>query len=301
VRQRLEAILSEALAQLLEAPSVHVIELLGYKLAKSFDQAKGEGWLKEFRAICQAHPLSKIVLEDPYSRRAFEKPRGYAGDAIMLDYIYKPAKSDRPSLGAIIHEATTGLSTAKSILWRRDYLSRQICVVMNRCAQAARVLSVASGHMRELDAVTASTNCREIEIWAFDQDKASLDECVRSYPEFLIRKINQSISHLFKGETPAENLDLIYTAGLCDYLTDRTLVALLRKLHSCLGPSGLLVISNFTPDSDGRGFMEGMMDWSLVYRDESNLVRIAEEALPGAVREVFRDEPGNVAYVEVAK
>ena len=31
-------------------------------------------------------PIFALCQEDPYTRRAFEKPRGYAGDAVMLDF-----------------------------------------------------------------------------------------------------------------------------------------------------------------------------------------------------------------------
>src|SRR5271168_204118 len=62
-----------------------------------------------------------------------------------------------------------------------------------------RVLSVASGHLRELDIVSTATSNRNVEILALDQDKDSLDEAVQSYPEFAIRPLNHSISHLFKS------------------------------------------------------------------------------------------------------
>src|SRR4030095_15894931 len=32
--------------------------------------------------------LGDLLYQDPLTRRAFHQPRGYAGDAIMMDYIY---------------------------------------------------------------------------------------------------------------------------------------------------------------------------------------------------------------------
>src|ERR1700730_8656601 len=40
----------------------------------------------EFVGMCLAHPLRELVHQDPFTYRTFSKPRGYAGDAVMLDY-----------------------------------------------------------------------------------------------------------------------------------------------------------------------------------------------------------------------
>jgi len=34
------------------------------------------------------HPIALYVHADPFTYRAFTKPRGHAGDAVMMDYIY---------------------------------------------------------------------------------------------------------------------------------------------------------------------------------------------------------------------
>src|SRR5262245_58416888 len=39
-------------------------------------------------ATCRRHPLVHLVHQDPFTYRAFNKPRGYAGDAPMMDFIY---------------------------------------------------------------------------------------------------------------------------------------------------------------------------------------------------------------------
>ena len=55
------------------------------------------------REQIQSHPVRALIHEDPMTRRSFEKPRGYAGDAVLLDYIYgEPvAGAERPSKRAV--------------------------------------------------------------------------------------------------------------------------------------------------------------------------------------------------------
>src|SRR5688500_18766448 len=34
------------------------------------------------------HAVFNLLLEDPHTSRAYWKPRGYAGDAVMMDFMY---------------------------------------------------------------------------------------------------------------------------------------------------------------------------------------------------------------------
>src|SRR5579871_6499939 len=60
---------------------------------------------------CRQHPLCKTIHEDPFTGRAFSKPRGYAGDAELIDLIYGPEERwDEPegtALGLDIYRYTT--------------------------------------------------------------------------------------------------------------------------------------------------------------------------------------------------
>jgi extracellular factor (EF) 3-hydroxypalmitic acid methyl ester biosynthesis protein len=64
-----------------------------------------------------------------------------------------------------------------------------------------------------------------------------------------------------------------------------------------LTPSGRLIIGNYAPENYGRGYMEGMMGWSLLYRSEAEMEALLQSK--GEYR-VYRDEPGNVVYLEVS-
>jgi len=67
-------------------------------------------WKELIQEYCQTHSLKELLLQDPFTRRAFEKPRRYAGDAIMLDYIYaadgsmnSPSFENETEFGRWIH------------------------------------------------------------------------------------------------------------------------------------------------------------------------------------------------------
>lgn len=295
-------ILSKTLTKIHQSPEIQEIDKFSHYLAGLYDAAKKNEELPMLKDVCQRHPIAEVFLEDPYVRRAFEKPRGYAGDAVMLDYIYRrPDRLDASPLGRAIHAATTELPNAKSILWRRDYFARQLRKVAEGGGKA-RILSVASGHMRELDGLNAH-KMKNVEIWALDQDDLSIAECTRCYSDLNILPVAEPISYLFRSRRKSDlgGFDLIYSAGLSDYLSDKVLAALIIKLYHHLNRGASMVIGNFTPDSHGRGFMECFMDWTLIYRDEADLLGIAGRALPLAPCRTFRDYPGNVAYLEILK
>jgi extracellular factor (EF) 3-hydroxypalmitic acid methyl ester biosynthesis protein len=276
----------------LKAPCVGTLKEMVQELDRLHDIAAQSGALPEFRKACQAHPLHRLVLHDPYTERAFRKPRGYAGDAVMLDYIYRPGRVELAGTAEVVHSLTTRSSPAESILWRRDRLGDEISKIVNR-ARSARILSVASGHLRELDVVRARVNHRNFAIVALDQDRDSLQEAINSNTDFNITPVDKSISHILKGDDSSK-YDLIYSAGLFDYLEAKLASALLSQLLTMLSPSGKLLLGNYAPEIYGRGYMEGMMSWSLLYRNEADL-----EALDTS-RNVYRDEPGNVVYVDIS-
>jgi extracellular factor (EF) 3-hydroxypalmitic acid methyl ester biosynthesis protein len=275
------------------------IDFLARRLGEIFDLAVADDHLLIFKAICKSHPMAQLVLEDPYARRAVEKPRGYAGDAVMLDYIYRPHRIAASPIGLAMHQATTGLSSAKSILWRRDHLAGQMASAMERVSPT-RVLAVASGHMRELDFISPLQNRAALEITAVDLDQASLKECLQSYPGIDIRPIHSSAVTIRRAKLP-ETFHLVYCAGLFDYLNEATAEFVLAQLYRQLLPAGLLCVANFTPENHGRGFMEGFMDWSLILRNEQDMARIAKSAAPGCALSVFRDPYGNIVYLEMRK
>jgi extracellular factor (EF) 3-hydroxypalmitic acid methyl ester biosynthesis protein len=295
ITEGLPSVLDRYLQRLNNAPCVTVVEEMIRELGVFYDSAARSGSLDQFRDACQGHPLHKIALEDPFTERAFSKPRGYAGDAVMLDYIYRPRTLALSEVGAAINSTATSVSTAKSILWRRDHLGAEIATTVRR-TRGARILSVASGHLRELDVVRTMIEQRDFEIVALDQDGESLQEAVNSNPDFNINPVNKSISYLFKRQDYSK-YDLIYSAGLFDYLPAKTAAGLIERLLGMLAPSGRLIVGNFAPENCGRGYMEGMAEWSLLYRSEAEL-----QALLPSTKEfrVYRDEPGNVAYLEVS-
>jgi hypothetical protein len=44
--------------------------------------------LPAIRTIARCHPVFALCHLDPYTKRASTTPWGYAGDAVMLDYVY---------------------------------------------------------------------------------------------------------------------------------------------------------------------------------------------------------------------
>jgi len=267
--------------------------LTEYRLGMSDEQ-----WRADILPACRSHPLDQLLLEDPYTQRARERPRGYAGDAVMMDYIYFRTPPDTCSeLGRQVFASLTGSPNGASVRWRRAHLADLIDSQAWRC-DALSVLAVACGHCRECLLLPSET-LQAIETFiALDQDPDSLEVVRKTLPAQIVprRMAAQSLVR----EPSLRGFDLVYSAGLYDYLAEPAAAALTRLLVERTAPGGTVLIANFTPDNWGRGYMEAFMDWHLVLRTRDDMRRLVPAA--GVASScVYFDPYRNVVYLKMIK
>lgn len=273
-----------------------------------------EQWLRcpagaraEFRSACRAHPLCGLLHQDPFTRRTFAKPRGYAGDAVMLDMLYFPDGRGAPAagctpLGERLFRMTTATEAPDAVRERREVLAG---FVDRACAEAARprVLAVAAGHLREAELSAAANSGGVGEYVALDQDAESLREVDRAYGRLGVRTHHASVRPLLTGRHGLGSFDAVYAAGLYDYLPDATARRLTGRLFGMLNPGGRLLVANFLPGGYDLGYMEGFMDWTLIYRTLPELEVVAA-GIPThelARRQSFTDPAGAVGYLTLTR
>ena len=70
-----------------------------------------------------------------------------------------------------------------------------------------------------------------------------------------------------------------------------------RLMKGCLAPGGRIVIANFLPAHLGIGWMDAVMDWQLIYRDEAELESYAAHI--GMTPRCWRDSSGSIVWCEM--
>ncbi len=301
-----QALLDRAQAQVLAGDFAGGYRLLGSPLSALWTEARGCGRAEDMQAWCRQHPLHALAQQDPYTHRAATKPRGYAGDAVMMDYIYSGTPpAGATALGAGIFSATTRASMGLSVLYRRQLLKSLIDDTVVTFDQP-RLLSVASGPCRELAGSLVQSPQFGGEFVALDQDPLSCQEVRRCYGPHAaaaprVRVLNEGVRALINPARAQAwgRFELIYSAGLYDYLPDAMARRLTARLVQMLAPGGRLLIANFVPAGTGRGYMELFMDWTLVLRTPVQMQALARQAGATLVHS-FMDPHRNVVYAELA-
>jgi len=248
----------------------------------------GAGWPASRQAL-RDHPLHDHLLLDPYVARAFHRPRGYPGDAELIDFIYdRTAPPETEPVGARLFGVTTNFPVARAIRDRME-IGRQL--VTEAAAAGARICSLACGHLREGDELSGNAAAN---ITAVDQDALSLARIERRHGQAIKLVERNVLGFLRDAAARGETFDLIYTLGLTDYLDDRSLSLLLKLAQRCLAPQGMIFIANLQPQHLAAGWIDACMDWHLIYRSEAQLAAFAVERRMTA--ETFSDPLATVAY-----
>lgn len=251
-----------------------IAEVMGELAVDLFDcraaLSPGE-WKKFVGNTVLAHPIREFIHRDPFTYRSFAKPRGYAGDAVMLDLIYRgwpDGLPDEDGVAKVLLGYTTNRPAPCAVRNRARKLAELIDDSVER-RNDARILALASGHLREIEAASSTVGAFRGEIVAFDQDAESLAVVERDYSGRGVRVLHASIKHLLAGRLDLRGFDLVYAAGLFDYLPQPVAKSLCERMFDMLNPGGRIFVANFAPGIPDVGYMESLMDWHLIYRDEA--------------------------------
>lgn len=260
--------------------------------------SNGGNWSEAFRN----HSIAEIAWQDPFAAWSYAQPRGYPGDARLIDFIYgHPAAASAITaatpLGRDVYTFTYGAETCVAVRERRRLIARVIDATVERVS-APEVLAVACGHLREVELLRRMSGIGRFV--ALDQDGASLAELRSSYPNLggVLNIVESPVSRLVNRSTAHGRFDLIYAAGLYDYLNERTAKRVTNGLFSALKPGGRLLFANFAAGIQAEGYMDALMNWRLILRDEIDM----EGLLDGLSRDeverarVFRGNNRTVIY-----
>ena len=267
--------------------------------------ADGAAWSGHARDLYLNHPLRSLLAREPVTRHAAERPRGYAGDAALLDYIYGavPLPPGTTDLGRRLHAWGFQTPAQKSVRARRDLLTRHVDDAAYRTGGGAEILSVACGHLREAAQSRAVRRHYFRRYVGLDQDEQSLALARRELGGAGVELVQDSICRLAFGRLDLGRFDLVYAAGLYDYLSDALATRLTTTLFAMLKPRGRLLVANFVAGLRDVAYMEVVMDWHLTYREAPHMVLLSAGILPSqvATQRLFFDAERNIIFLEVEK
>ncbi|AYC32248.1 class I SAM-dependent methyltransferase [Pseudomonas cavernae] len=194
---------------------------------------------------------------------------------MLLDYLYgidNGALDDAPDgRRQQLFDYATNSPAARALRCRRRMIARAIDDTCLRRGAEARILCIGGGHFREAELSRAVRHGQFGEILVFDPDKECLRVVDAAYGPRGVRTCHGSLGQLLSGQLQLSRYDLVYSAGLCDHLEDRTGVQLAMRLFHALKPGGKLLLGNFRTRIAGIGYLEGLLDWRPHYRRDAQL------------------------------
>ncbi|OLP43176.1 class I SAM-dependent methyltransferase [Rhizobium oryziradicis] len=229
--------------------------------------------------LAQNHSIANYFLQDPFTRWSFVKPRGYSGDAQLIDFIYgHPSLNDEIAkstpTGLALYEVNRNSSASIAVRERRDLLTKHVDEIAGSRGRDTEILTIAAGHLREANRSVALQQ-QGIKRWvALDQDPMSIGSIRRDFANTCIEAVDGSVRSLLTNAHDLGTFDFVYAAGLYDYLNDKVSIKLTRKCLQMLKPNGVFMFANFSEDIIADGYMETFMNWALLLRTEEDMWRI---------------------------
>lgn len=253
------------------------------KLKASFGPADSQKFKAAFSFFRES--IGRFLFQSPFTKRSYEKPRGYAGDFVMMTQIYANDAHSSTLFGSCMEKAVQSFGEPSAVRNRSGYLARKIQAKIKATSGKLRFLSVASGpaeEVRQLVLQLSQADLDRCEFSLLDQDEGALQFAQKSVFECAIannkrvnlKLMNKGIKEVLMAGLGEGQYDMIYSAGLFDYFTDPVASKACKVLFNHITADGSLLIGNFNTVTTNWFGMLALFDWSLILRSQEDLIRL---------------------------
>jgi extracellular factor (EF) 3-hydroxypalmitic acid methyl ester biosynthesis protein len=266
------------------------------------------------RAYAQSalHPL---LLRSPFVYRTYTKPLGYAGDYEMVNQIINNPRQGPNTYFEIVNVGFLRARVAEAHRNRIDILVEFLKKLARQAFEQKRpfvITNVGCGPAVEIQRfIREFEHSDYLHFQLIDFSDTTLSytrealegvakECGK---EINIKYIHNSVHELIKSknrDVDSNNLksDAVYCAGLFDYLSDKVCARLLEYFSALTTSGGKILVTNVHRDNPERVFtMEHLLEWYLIYRDESDLKAVFPKTIDGEIK-TYVDATGVNVFAE---
>jgi extracellular factor (EF) 3-hydroxypalmitic acid methyl ester biosynthesis protein len=277
---------------------------------------------EESRSAHQSHArrqLHPLLLCAPFLNRTFTKPLGYAGDYEMVNMILRDPLQGDSLYAKIINFWFLLQPPAEAHRNRIQFLSDRTtnaAARLSRSGRVARIVSLGCGPAHEVQKFLREShlaNHAEFTLLDFNPETlvktgAALNHLKKTHGRTTrINMVQKSVNQILKewgrktARKPEEQYDLVYCAGLFDYLTDKVCLELTQALYEWVAPGGSLITTNVDASNPRRLTMDYIMEWHLIYRNQSELASLKPRSASPDLCKVTSDDTGVNIYFEAQK
>ena len=263
------------------------------------------------------HPL---VLCSPFVYRTYHKPLGYAGDYEMVNMILRQPYEGASLFAKIVNVCFLKNPPAEAHRNRIKYLTRMLAdetrKVHERSGQRIKIFNLGCGPAQEVqnfmrehpisdeaDFTLLDFNDETLEHAVQQLEQAKTEQGRRTGLKLLKKSVHQILKEAGRpgGELQSGQYDLVYCAGLFDYMSDRICKRLMNIFYDLVAPGGLLIATNVDASKPFRHSMEFILEWHLICRNEAQLAALHPEKAPFENFKVTHEATGVNVFIEVRK
>lgn len=249
--------------------------------------------------------LLHLLLECPFTDRAYHKPHGFSGDFKTINMVVEDNFYQGTSLFSKILQKWSAVAEpwGPSLRGRLKFLKTWLADRVNETTQRKKeihILNLGAGGALEIQALLetnpAADQCR---FHLVDFDPHAIRHCrerfnanIRYYHEEIGAFLTRACSEGFPVQ------DIVYTAGIFDYLDHSTATLMLQGMYQLLDKNGVLLAGNFKPPSCGKTMLWYTYEWPLVMRTEEELKSLGL-LMPQSQVTIHEEETGVCLFLEM--
>lgn len=238
------------------------------QLQQAVNAIRSEEDILELSIILQGQLTLDTMMGHTYL-----KPYGYAGDFEIIEKIYAQKRHANPVIDAW-DQFYDRMDACDAVRNRKKYFKE--VMVKALASNAKNVLILGSGPCMDLFEYLTENPDNTLQFTCVDIDATAIRYASEKNAAFMnhITFINRNIFRF----TSADSYDLIWSAGLFDYLTDDQFVFILKKMRAFLSQDGKMIIGNFSENNPSQYIMELIGDWYLNHRSPELLTALGVAA-----------------------